>query len=495
MLETYRREYAEFNSQWGREYYLVLSGQKATLELMRIYERYGALFTQDSIFRLKQLLEEASTDFATNRVSINHLLNFATDQFLENAAKVLTEEISAYESLSKIEWQGREIHFQEAFVVIKNERDRESRRALYQKRVELIEAANDLRAERLSKIHAAARALGFENYAVMHEQLRNKDYARLAGEAEKLLEQTEAIYVIRLGEALRRDLHINIEDAERVDALYFLNLSEYDERFPANQLLRVYKETLQGLGIDSDKQKNIYIDSESRPRKSARAFCAPIEIPEEVKLVIRPVGGQSDYQAMFHEAGHAQHYGWTSPTLLPEFKYTGDYALTETYAFLFNHLPTESDWLASMLRFADNRAFIRSATLTRLHIVRRYAAKLMYERKLHADNNLSSAPALYAQLQTNATKFQTGEAEFLTDLDDGFYSANYLRAWAFEVALRDYLKTRFDKRWWESKRAGNFLREIWDTGDRYDADEMAAQIGIGPINFDLLIDEFNRELK
>lgn len=495
MLETYRREYAEFNSQWGREYYLVLSGQKATLELMRIYERYSDLFTQDAISRLKQLLDEASPDFETNRVSINHLLNFATDQFLENAAKVLTEEISRYESQSRIEWQGREIHFQEAFVVIKNEKDRQSRRALYQKRAELIEAANDLRAERLSKIHMAARSLGFENYTVMHEQLRNKDYAALAGEAEKLLEQTEAVYVTRLGEALRRNLHIKIEDAERVDALYFLNLSEYDEKFPASQLLKVYKETMQGLGIDSDKQKNIYVDSESRPRKSARAFCAPIEIPEDVKLVIRPVGGQSDYQAMLHEAGHAQHYGWTSPTLLPEFKYTGDYALTETYAFLFNHLPTESDWLASMLRFADNRAFIRSATLTRLHIVRRYAAKLIYERTLHADNNLSSAPALYSQLQTNATKFQTGEVEFLTDLDDGFYSANYLRAWAFEVALRDYLKTKFDKRWWESKRAGNFLREIWHTGDRYDADEMAAQIGIGPINFDLLIDEFNRELK
>jgi hypothetical protein len=495
MLETYRREYAEFNSQWGREYYLVLSGQKDNLELTRIYERYSDLFTQDAIARLKQLLEEASPDFETNRVSINHLLTFAADQFLENAAKVLTEEISRYEAQSAIEWQGQKIHFQEAFVAIKTERDRESRRAIYKKRIEIIEASNDLRAERLGKLHEAARLLGFENYALMHEQLRKKDYTAMSQEVEKLLDQTEAVYVKRLDEALRRDLRIKIEDAERIDALYFLNLSGYDEKFPASQLLRVYKETMQGLGIDIEKQQNIYVDSEPRPRKSARAFCAPIEIPEEVKLVIRPVGGQSDYQAMLHEAGHAQHYGWTSPNLQPEFKYTGDYALTETYAFLFNHLPSESDWLASMLQFTGNREFVRSTILARLHIVRRYAGKLIYERKLHSDNNLSNAPALYAELQTTATKFQTGKAEFLTDLDDGFYSANYLRAWAFEVALRDFLKTKFDKRWWTSQRAGNFLKEIWDTGDRYDADEMAAQIGIGPINFDLLIDEFNQELK
>jgi hypothetical protein len=495
MLETYRREYADFNAQWGREYYLFLSGQKEDLELTRIYERYSDLFTTDSITRLQKLFDEASPDFETNRVSINHLLCFATDQHLENAAKVLTEEVSRYESQSSIRWRGRELAFQESFVTIKTEANREARRELYKKRAELVEASNDLRAERLGKLHSAARALGFANYTAMYEQLRQKDYAKLTKEAENLLERTEEIYVTRLDDALRRDLHIRIEDAERSDALYFLNLSEYDEKFPASQLLRIYQETMQGLGINTDKQKNIQVDSEPRPRKNARAFCAPITIPDEVKLVIRPVGGQSDYQAMLHEAGHAQHYGWTSSTLQAEFKYTGDYALSETYAFLFNHLPTESVWLAGTLKFTNSKDFMRSAILTRLQLVRRYAAKLIYEHKLHSSDNIAQGASWYAELQTSATKFQTGESEFLTDLDDGFYSANYLRAWAFEVALRDYLKTKFDKNWWTSRRAGNFLREIWGTGDRYDADEMAAQIGIGPINFDLLIDEFNRELK
>ena len=495
MLEEYRREYAEFNAQWMREYYLVLSGQKNELELTRIYERYSDLFTKESLTRLQQLFDEASPNFETNRASINRLLNFATDQFLENAAKVLTEEISRYESQSIIQWQGEEITFQDSFVAMRTESDHQSRRELYKKRLELIEGSNDFRAERLTKLHDAARSLGFENYALMYEQLRHKDYLALAAEAEKLLSQTETIYVTNLDTALRRDLNIKIEEAERSDAMYFLNLSGYDEKFPASELLRVYRETMQGLGINVDQQHNIVVDSEPRPRKSARAFCAPIVIPDEVKLVIRPIGGQSDFQAMLHEAGHAQHYAWTASALQPEFKYTGDYALTETYAFLFNHLPVEKNWLSSMLKFTDNHEFIRSATLTRLQIVRRYAAKLIYERTLHASDTLYTNAALYAKLQTSATRFQTGETEFLTDLDDGFYSANYLRAWAFEVALRDYLKTKFAKAWWTSRRAGNFLKEIWNTGDRYDADEMAAQIGIGPINFDLLIEELNRELK
>jgi hypothetical protein len=250
-----------------------------------------------------------------------------------------------------------------------------------------------------------------------------------------------------------------------------------------------------GLGIDIDAQTNIAIDSEPRPRKNPRAFCAPVSIPNDVKLVIRPAGGQSDYQALLHESGHAQHYGWASAQLQPEFKYTGDYALTETYAFLFNNLISDAGWLDTFLGMKAPAEFIRSVMLARLVTVRRYAAKLGYERQLHADDDLARSSRLYAERQTSATGFKTERAEFLFDLDDSFYSASYLRAWAFEVVLREHLKTRFGARWWASRRTGDFLKEMWETGDRYTADEMAAQIGIGPIAFDTLIDEFNRALK
>ena len=148
-----------------------------------------------------------------------------------------------------------------------------------------------------------------------------------------------------------------------------------------------------------------------------------------------------------------------------------------------------------MLRFGDNRDFIRSAILTRLVTIRRYAAKVIYERDLHSSENLTSAGSIYSRLQTDSTRFRTGETDFLYDVDEGFYAANYFRAWAFEVALREYLKTRFGDHWWTSNRAGNFLRDIWETGDRYNAQEMAAQIGIGPITADLLVEEFNQKLK
>jgi hypothetical protein len=495
MLDQYRLDFAEFNVACAREHYLFLSGQKHTLEIAPIYERYGHLFDRDLLDSLRGELLESSARLEAERVSIRRLFTFAAEQFLENSVKQLTEQLGEYEASAMVEWRGRQMTFQDSTVAITTERDRESRRGIYASRLRVIEASNTLRAERLLKLHETARSLEYSSYLDLFEQLRQLDYSSIATEAAGLLPNTEAAYITRLHETLKRDLGVALDEAERSDALYLLHLTDFDDRFPAGQMLRVYRETMAGLGIRTELQSNIEIDNEPRPRKNPRAFCMPISIPGDIKLVIRPAGGQSDYQAFLHESGHAQQYGWASAQLPPEFRYTGDYALTETYAFLFNHLISDREWLAVFLGLRDNADFVRSVMLARLVTVRRYVAKLMYENHLHLDDELDSSARLYASLQTSATDFKTEPGEFLFDLDDSFYSASYLRAWAFEVSLRDYLKTRFGTRWWASRRAGDFLKEIWETGDRYTADEMADQIGIGPITFHPLIKEFNAALK
>ncbi len=495
MLDEYRSEFVAFHSALTREYYLHLSGQKADLHLTPIYDRYSDLFSHGTIARLRQHQAGRAEHFETERAGGQRLIAFAVENFLEGAAKQLTEEISHYEARATLEWRGQTITFQAALIAIKNEADRHRRRALYEQRAALIEASNDLRAERLMTLHETARALGYQDYYRLYADIRGVNYAAVARQAESLLARTEAIYVARLDEALQRDLHIRISEAERADALRFFTLTRFDEHFPAAALMPVYRQSLSALGIATERQSNIVIDSEARPRKSPRPFCAAIVIPDEIKLVVCPTGGQADYQAFFHEAGHAQHYAGTAAELRPEFKYTSDYALTETYAFLFNQFVLESGWLNSLLGFGENHDFIRSAMLVKLATVRRYAAKLIYECDLYQNVDLACAASLYAERQTQALHFQTGRAEFLSDMDDGLYSANYLRAWAFEVMLRDHLRQRFGHDWWRSRRAGNLLQELWETGDRYSADEMAAQIGLGAIDFEAMIEEFNAELK
>jgi len=494
MLDDYRRDFENFHTSNAREHYLFHSGQKNCLEIAPIYERYGHLFDRESIDLLTRELGSSERS-GTEAVSINRLLAFAVEQFLESSVKELTEQISQFEATATVEFMGRDMTFQDSAVIIITEHDRESRKAIYGRRLALIDASNELRTQRIAKLHEASCSLGYSSYRELFEKLRNLDYKEIAQRCEVFLSRTEPAYIARLDEVLRRDLGLSIDEAERSDAMYLLHLTSFDDSFPPREMLRVYSETMAGLGVEVGSQRNIVIDSEARPRKNPRAFCMPITIPDDVRLVIRPVGGQSDYQSLLHESGHAQHFAWASAHLPPEFKYTGDYALTETYAFLFNHLVSDSNWLGDFLGLADSAELVRSITLARLVTVRRYVAKLVFERRLHSANELSGHAELYAELQTSSTRFSTSAAEFLFDMDDSFYSASYLRAWAFEVLLREYLKTRFGSRWWASLRAGAFLKDIWETGDRYTADEMASQIGIGAIDFDPLADEFNSTLK
>ncbi|HJQ27666.1 MAG TPA: hypothetical protein VKA60_27530 [Blastocatellia bacterium] len=495
MLDAYRRDYAEFNAAVMREHYRFGSGQKATLDLAPVYERFGDLFTRDAIRKLQQQLDDTSEHFETERTAHSHLLRFAIEQFLEDAAKELTEEISAAEAATTIEFAGRTLTFQETTVAVAAEHERAVRRALDRKRLAAIAAINDLRAGRLLKLHEAARSLGYEDYTSLFEQVRRLDYTAIERAAGRLLARTEPLYVARLNEALQRHLGLGVEEAERSDYLHMVRLRRFDERFPAARLMNVYRETMAGLGINVDVQRNVEIDSAVRPHKMTRACCIPILVPDEVKLIIRPAGGQADYKSLLHEGGHAQHYAWTAASLRPEFKYTGDYALTESYAFLFHRLLADRVWLTEMLGFADSRDFIRAFVLVELMMVRRTVTKLGYERRLHASDDLSRAADNYAEALSQATHFKTSKTEYLSDTDEAFYVANYVRAAALSLQLREHLQSRFGVRWWASQQAGNFLKEIWETGDRYSADEMAAQIGIGPVDFDPLIDEFNQALK
>ena len=107
---------------------------------------------------------------------------------------------------------------------------------------------------------------------------------------------------------LRERVGVGLADAERYDIRRLFRGSSWDEAFPADRMLPALRGTLSNLGIDLDAQQNVHLDVEERPTKSPRAFCAPIEIPGKVMLVIQPQGGPDDWYALFHEAGHTEHF-------------------------------------------------------------------------------------------------------------------------------------------------------------------------------------------
>ena len=138
------------------------------------------------------------------------------------------------------------------------------------------------------------------------------------------------------------------------------------------------------MGIDATAKGRIIFDVGEREGKRSRAFCSPVRVPDEVYLVLRPHGGQSDYNTFLHELGHALHFGYASADYPFEFRWLGDNSVTEAYAMLFDHRMQDKGWLARYTRLGQNRVprFLRTAGIEELHFLRRYTAKLLYERAM-----------------------------------------------------------------------------------------------------------------
>jgi hypothetical protein len=214
-----------------------------------------------------------------------------------------------------------------------------------------------------------------------------------------------------------------------------------------------------------------------------------VSVPGEVYLVIARHGGRDDYAALFHEAGHTEHYANVGALLPFEFRHLGDNSVTEGFAFLFEHLTEDPAWLRTVLgadadRLAAYTGFTRASKIV---FLRRYAAKLTYELDLHGgERPLGEMPGLYSRLLGDAVGVEWPATTYLADVDAGYYAANYLRAWAFETHLRGVLVERFGPEWFRSRGAGDLLRELWHEGQRLDADELLAQVTGGKLDFGVM---------
>jgi hypothetical protein len=234
--------------------------------------------------------------------------------------------------------------------------------------------------------------------------------------------------------------------------------------------------TLGGLGIDIRSQSNIHLDVDVRPNKSPRPFCAPIEVPEKVMLVIQPIGGKDDWEALFHEAGHAEHFGLTSPDAPFEAKRVGDMAVTEGWAMLLEHLVTDPVWLTRRLDVPKVPELVHEGAVSLLYFARRYSAKLLYEIEFFQADDVATMRGRYAELLGDALKLQVNPESYLDDIDGSFYVTGYLRSWAFEAQLREFLRSEFGTDWFAHRQAGDLLRELWSLGQGPTADELLRDV-------------------
>ena len=252
-------------------------------------------------------------------------------------------------------------------------------------------------------------------------------------------------------------------------------------------------ETLTLLGFDLAGDSRIRLDLDDRPQKNPRACVIASDPPKVVHLITRAQGGLHDYQALLHEAGHALHYAGCDPALPYTFrKLARDHALTEIYSFLLESVTREAAWHAEHFDLSAEEAEDRAEAARFLEVLlfRRYAAKLHYELAIWSDfGNAPLYAEIYAENLRAATGFRYRPDGYLADMDEGFYSADYLRAWIRAAQLRAHLREEVGEDWWERPETGELLRRLFLEGTRPSSEEIAARIGFEALDTRPLVEE------
>lgn len=489
-LEDYRRSAEQFVSELTGEFYRHYAGLKDSYEIEPIYSRHAELFEAAAVMELRGLLAAAPPGSEEQR-RLTLLLDFAVEGHLGEATKAAEAELARREATLEIELEHERLGFRESDVIQANEPDAERRAAIERARLEVTDAQlNELHLELIGTHHALSRELGYASYRDMCAECKGLDLAGLHTQTREFTTRSAAGYPAVVEAPLRDSLGFGLERLRRSDIARFLRAPELDHVFPATELIPSFEQTMHGLGIDVRAQPGVILDVEQRPNKSPRAFCAPVRAPGEVYLVLAPIGGHDDYSVLFHEGGHTEHYAGVDPALPFEFRMLGDNSITEAFAFLFQHLVENPEWLARRLGVSDPEAVAAHARAQRLIYLRRYAAKLAYELELHAaDGSVSAFAPRYSELLGSALQIDWPSESYLADVDPGFYCACYLQAWALEAHLRRHFVQEFGPAWFSSAEAGALLRTLWGEGQRQTPAELLESVTGERLRFGILLDD------
>ena len=286
------------------------------------------------------------------------------------------------------------------------------------------------------------------------------------------------------------------EQPTNAHVTYLRRLSPFESTYTKERAVEICLASVQALGFDMTAIPNIRLDLEDRPQKNPRACVIASDPPEVVHLITRAQGGLADYQAFMHEAGHALHYAGVDPRLPYTFRrISRDHALTEIYSYIFEAVTREPGWHALYfgLSDADAEENARATLFLEALLYRRYTAKLRYELGFWASfaEEAGRSPRDYATLLTEATGIRYDPRGYLVDMDSGFYSADYLRAWIRSAQLRRHLIGEIGEDWWRSAQTGDLLRDLFAEGTKPTSEELAARLGFDPLDTAPLVAELS----
>ena len=391
---TTAREAEAFLEEIDREYYLHLAGHKPELEIEPIYERHAGLFERAT--RSSALRELAVAATATRRRAACATCSSSRSTGCSGARPRPRPRSSArLEASLEIEVDGEPVPYRQA---------RSSRRTSPTPTPRGARGGAQTRCSpsgSTRSIEGGARAHRTSLSRARLGRLRATPTRSFARSTSRRSRARRASFARRDRGGLRRTRSTPsstrvglppLGELRRSDLPRFFRAADLDALFPAERLVPSFAATLAGLGIDLTRSPTS-TSTPSRGRRSRRAPSArPPRVPDEVYLVIAPVGGRDDYRRALPRGRPRRALRARRRGLAFEFRHLGDNSVTESFAFLFEHLTEDPAWLAEQLGIDDARAVADHARAARLVLLRRYCG----EARLRARAARAERPDLRA---------------------------------------------------------------------------------------------------
>jgi hypothetical protein len=317
-------------------------------------------------------------------------------------------------------------------------------------------------------IKTITEKFGFDNCAKYYEGKKGVSFAEHVPIFEAYLEETAETYLQRMRPWIDEKIGRPFENLSRYHALHLLCISRFDHIFPASRLTELVLNTFKPLGLDLSSREDIVLDVSDDPEKNPDGICVGVEIPGQIFVLTKPVGGLIDVETLLHEMGHAFFLSHFDPELPVEYRrlYRSP-ALDETFAFLFMDLLDNRSWLTEIAGMspADASVLINLFRAKRLCLIRRHIGKFLTEKEFYEKGDIKNFQS-YCDHLNRATGFVYEPQAYLIDMEPDFYALDYLNAWAAENILRNFLEKNYGEIWYRKPEAGVFLKKIAISGRR-----------------------------
>ncbi len=394
----------------------------------------------------------------------------AEDHFLRTRVEPFQAMLTTWMNGAKAQVKGQDVPFTQVITWCQDASDNEARKILSREVRQLCRfLAPFSHATWKALMSLLEEELSYQDYITYCEAKKGESLSEARKLAEAFLDETSEGYYSRISLLLKDVTGLELEEANRFDAIYLLGLRYMDQYFPKAVNLEWILDLFRNWGLDVKNNPALKIHLFGVPGR--QSYCIPVDIPGEVHIVAGPIQGWLDLESVLHEIGHALSFLFTDPGLAPEEKdFFQSGALSEAFAFLFQRMGLSPLFLQECLGLDKKAAtLISQVHITKwMALARRYASKFVIEEGNFRKGRLAKGQDFYAETMFRGTGFHYDPETYLFDLMPDFYSLDYFQAYLGAAMLWEYLTEQVGEDWPLRRDTGELLRCWWRQGNRQD---------------------------